>query len=281
MEVERVGHLAVGEVVRARLRLRDALVADGVRAQIRRRVAVLEARALLQAAHERGGAARIEAGCHQSLEADAVGLVFVFAGEVELLLHGQRLRARDGGLHAVGAARASRARGQHGEGEPRERHQHGALLIVDHPRHVPLRDVRHLVGEHARELGLVLREEDETGVDTDVAAREGEGVDGVVGNREELEVLLGIAGGHDQAKSELVQVVVDLRVLQVPPLGADLAHHGLADLALLGRREGGLGRVPEVGQREHGRGVEARARQRRPACVGNGHVALRGNGRPQ
>ena len=89
--------------------------------------------------------------------------------------------------------------------------------------------------EHARELGLVLREQDEAGVDADVAARQREGVDLRVGHREELEVLLGVVRRGHQAVAELVQVVVDFRILQIAALRADLADDRLADLALLRR----------------------------------------------
>jgi hypothetical protein len=66
-----------------------------------------------------------------------------------------------------------------------ERHQQRALLVLEEARHVVLRHVRDLVREHARELGLVLREQDEAGVDADVAAGHRERVDRRVGHGEE------------------------------------------------------------------------------------------------
>ena len=89
----------------------------------------------------------------------------------------------------------------------------------------------------------------EPGVDADVAAGQRERVDLRIGHREELEVLLRVVRRGHEAVPELVQVVVDLRVLQVPALRADLPDDRLADLAFLRRREPDLRRVAEVGQR--------------------------------
>ena len=135
------------------------------------------------------------------------------------------------------------------ERQARQRQQHRVLLVGDHARHVPLRDVRDFVREHACELRLVLREQDETGVDADVAAGQRKGVDLRVGHREELEVLLGVVRRRHEPVPELVQVVVDLRVLQIAALRADLADDRLADLAFLRGRERDLRRVAEIGQR--------------------------------
>ena len=110
---------------------------------------------------------------------------------------------------------AAGARGEHRERERGERHQQVVLLALQHARDVALRDVRDLVREHARELGLVLREQDEAGVDADVAARQRERVDRVVGHREELEVLARVARCGDEPAAELVQVVVDLGIVEV------------------------------------------------------------------
>ena len=64
------------------------------------------------------------------------------------------------------------------------------LLRGHHPRQVMLRDVRDFVRQHGGELGLVLREQDEAGVDADVAAGQRERVDRGIGNGEELELLM-------------------------------------------------------------------------------------------
>jgi hypothetical protein len=51
MEIERIGNLPIGLVLRAGLRLGDALEGDRVRAQVARGAAVGEARRLLQASY--------------------------------------------------------------------------------------------------------------------------------------------------------------------------------------------------------------------------------------
>ena len=117
----------------------------------------------------------------------------------------------------------------------------------EHARDMALRDVRDLVREHARELGLVLREQDEAGVDADVAARQRERIDRGVGHREELEVLARVARGGDEPAAELVQVVDDLGIVQEGALRASLAHDRLAELALLRGREIHLRRIAEIG----------------------------------
>ena len=78
-----------------------------------------------------------------------------------------------------------------------------------------LRDVRDLVREHGGELGLALGEQDQAGVHADVAARQCERVDLRIGNGEELEVLLDVLRRGDQPMAELVQVVVDFRIVDV------------------------------------------------------------------
>ena len=128
--------------------------------------------------------------------------------------------------------------------------------------------------DHAGEFRFVLREHDEPGVDADVTAGQRERVDLRVGHREELEVLLGIGGRVDEAVAELVQVVVDFRIVEIAARRADLAHDGLADLALLRRRERDLRRIAEVGQglrlgvAKQGRRRDGRAREQHGECEG-------------
>ena len=54
-----------------------------------------------------------------------------------------------------------------------------------------------------------------------------------IGHREELEVPRAVGPGGDEPVPELVQVVVDLRIVEIAARAADLAHHDLAELALL------------------------------------------------
>ncbi len=124
-------------------------------------------------------------------------------------------------------------------------------------RHVPLRHVRDFVRQHGRELGLVLREKDEAGVDADVAARQRESVDGGIRDGEELELLAVLGDRGDEAMPELVQVVVDLGILEVGAGGPDLAHDHFADLVLLPERDVGLRFLAEVRQCRSARGAMA------------------------
>ena len=98
-----------------------------------------------------------------------------------------------------------------------------------------LRDVRDLVREHGGELGLALGEQDQAGVHADVAARQCERVDLRIGNAEELEVLLDVLRRGDQPMAELVEVVVDFRIVDVGAVRPELADDRLAELAFLRR----------------------------------------------
>ena len=144
-------------------------------------------------------------------------------------------------------------------------------------RHVMLRDVRDLVREHARELGLGLREQDESRVDADEAAGQRERVDLRVGNAEELEVLLDVRRRGDQPVPELVQVVVDLGVVDVAAARAKLPDDRLAELAFLRGRKIGLRRrrrdragAAERSAAAH-RALGAEARPRRIAAAFPAH----------
>ncbi len=86
------------------------------------------------------------------------------------------------------------------------------------------------------------------GVDADVAARQREGVDRGIADREELEVLTTLGHGGHEPMAELVQVVVDLRVVEIAARTADLPDDRLAESAFLPGREHRLRFVAEVRQ---------------------------------
>ena len=88
------------------------------------------------------------------------------------------------------------------------------------------------------------------GVDADESAGQREGVDLGIRDREENKILPDIAGRSDQPVAELVQVIVDFRIIEVPAGAANLAHDGLAQLALLRGRHHGLRRVAHSGSFE-------------------------------
>ena len=151
---------------------------------------------------------------------------------------------------------------RNGQRERRQRVQQRALLARERARHVVLRHVRDFVRQHRRELGLALRQQDETGVDADVAARQREGVDRGIADGEELEVLTTLGHRGDEPMAELVQIVVDLRVVEIAARTANLPDDGLAEPAFLPGREHRLRFVAEVGQRLRVR--NSRGKGRRP-----------------
>ncbi len=74
---------------------------------------------------------------------------------------------------------------------------------------------------------------------------------GRIGHREELEIPRAVGPRRDEPVAELVQVVVDLRVVEIAAGAVDLPHHGLAQPALLRRRNNRLRLVTEIGQGRH------------------------------
>src|SRR5207248_909650 len=76
-----------------------------------------------------------------------------------------------------------------------------------------------------------------------------EGVDGVVAHHEEIDVLMRPVGGGEQSLAERVDVVVDLRIVDVVLVDAHVAHDAVADGALLLLRKRGGGRIAQVRQR--------------------------------
>ena len=129
-------------------------------------------------------AVRIEAGGGEEAHADAIGLVFVGAREVDLLLHGRALRHGDAAERGVARA------GGRADQDRRENGRHGrdalAALRANAPRDVPLRDVRDFVRQHAGELRFVARGEHQPVVHADEAAGQRERVDRVVAHEEEM-----------------------------------------------------------------------------------------------
>ena len=193
-------------------------------------------------------AARIEAGAVEEGQPDAVGLAFVLARVIELVLDLQRPGGGDGGLRHLAALAAAAARGEDRQGERRERSPLGAALPVDHARLVALQDVRRLVGHHARELVLVLGEEDQPAVDADMAADEREGVHDIVLHHEVIDVAARRIRHREQARADRGDVVGDLRILDVVLVDAHLAHDAVADGAFLLVGKGGGRGIAKIGQ---------------------------------
>src|SRR6202044_2250637 len=106
----------------------------------------------------------IEARTREIADTDAVGFRLLATREIDLLLNCEALCRSNATLDRLSAAMTNcpdqdgRQHGRHG--------RHGLLTLrADRPRDMVLRDVRDLVAEYARELGLAVGSENEPVVD--------------------------------------------------------------------------------------------------------------------
>ena len=171
----------------------DALGRDRVGAQQGRDVAARAAGALLHGPEEIRHRHGIEPRRRQDADADAVRLALVRAREVDLLLGRQPLGRGHGADQRVARQAGGRA-DQDGRQHGRHRREVGAAGVLDRARDVALRDVGDLVREHAGELAFAAGRGDQAGIDADEAARQREGVDAVVLDREEREAMRALVG---------------------------------------------------------------------------------------
>ena len=175
-----------GGLLRPGLQVRDAGRGEGVGGEILRRLSGVALRRL-QLLQERGHRPRVVTGANERLKTYPVGFLLGFATEVERRLNRRAERRRRGRLPQIGRLRSEHD-GGHDTGEDRNA---GALLLLEAPGDVALGDVRHLVGDDRGELSFRIGARDEPGVDPDVAAGSGKGVDVVRGHHEEVEGLPG------------------------------------------------------------------------------------------
>jgi len=160
----------------------------------------------------------------------------------------------------------------------RDRAQHGqqdrhavALRAFDAAQHVRLGHVRDLVSQHAGHLVLGVRHQHQSGIDADVAAHGGKGVDLAVLHHEEGEVLPGVVAGGGKPVAQPAQPGVDQRILEDVVVVAQLAQHHLAIRLLVRGTEHRPGGRADVRQ--------ARALLRGRAQAGDGeHQGGDGNG---
>jgi hypothetical protein len=146
-----------------------------------------------------------------------------------------------------------------------------------------LRDVRDLVREHTRELGLVARRENEAVVHADEAARQRERVDRIVAYEEKGEALCRIAARlSDDAGTERVQVFGGFGVFDDLAFIAQLTHDLQADAVFVIDRQRRGGRAADVGQvvarvlREGGGRQQDECRQEiNEGCLEPGHRRVR------
>jgi len=96
-----------------------------------------------------------------------------------------------------------------------------------------LRDVRDLVRQYAGQLVFVARGIDQTGVNADISAGQGEGVDPGVINDKEREFMIPVVGLCGNAVAYFVDVLGDLRIFDQLPAHANAAHDCAPDLGFL------------------------------------------------
>ena len=90
-----------------------------------------------------------------------------------------------------------------------------------------------LVREHRRDLSLAVGRGDQAGVDVDPPAADAEGVHPAVGYDSEAIAELRAADRAGQSASEVLNVVLDLRIAHHSLLGLDLAGELLSDFGFL------------------------------------------------
>ena len=154
--------------LKPRLRIAQALSGQRVRAQVRVRAAVVQARSLLQLFKHSRRATGVKPAAGHDAKANPVGLALHVARKIKLRLRRQRLPAshqRVGRLRVF--ARRQRAQ-NHCANHPRRR----ARLLGDKPRNVPLRDVAHLVAQHRRQLVGAAHNANQAQMHAEVAARQ-------------------------------------------------------------------------------------------------------------
>jgi hypothetical protein len=209
-------------------------------------IAILACQALEHGRH----VARVVAGLFQVLDADAVGFLFVLPRKAPLFLDGRRLGA---GNHADTRI-ASATGGQHDAGQQCSHHrQLHALLGFDAAGEVALRQVRQFVGQYRGVFAFGLSVEEQAAVDPDDATRRGEGVELAAVDQDELQAPVLQLAGLGQLVHAGLDVVLELRVVELVDLAAQQAQPGAAQLVLLLWRNDRRTGIPSDGRSAHGR----------------------------
>ena len=222
--------------------------------------------ARLQFGEEARHAARVDPGGGHQPDGGAVGLVFQAARITQLLFDGQRGADMDGELRQF---RVVTGRHQAGDQQQRAEPTGGAHLGAQ-PRDVAPRDMRDLVRDNAGQFALVAGEQHQALVDDDNAARRREGVDGAVGDRQEMKVNPVVGVLRQQPRSQRLQVILHFNVAGDRQTGAQLGEDGAAQFFLVGEAQGGVGGVADfrhfmvvgVGGHQAGGGRRQHRRQR-------------------
>ena len=162
-------------------------------AQQFRRAAFVDARRPCQLLEKAGHGEGIVTGACQRVDADAIGLLFVSAGEVDLFLGRETLHTGHGGDAGAWVDRGPEHR--RGEHQRHGRNRH-LLLHLERAHQVLLAHVCKLVRDNGREFRLGLGGQDQPGVDADVSGRSGKCIDAWVVDNEKVVIAGTLAAGR-------------------------------------------------------------------------------------
>ena len=245
VEAQVIGLLLVAIMFGAGQGVRDAVRVDRVGAQKFGGAGVAGmagfAHPLEEARHGKGIVTRVRQGGN----ADAVRLLLVVPGEVNLALEGQALNAGDGRHARVGIHLGP----QDGGGDHEQGGGDGNLLLVlDGPQQMALADMGDFMGHDRRQFGLGLGSGHQTGEDPDLTVGARKGVDhGLVDEKEGEAASAGLGGGH-QPFPQILQIIRQQGIVQHRQGLAHAAHEGLAQLPLLGTGHDGVRGTAEIRQ---------------------------------
>ena len=244
------------------VRLADAVDRQWVAAQIGQAAVVIEPARLVELVEHAGHADGRKTGFAHQREAGSVGFALHVARKIELGLDHRRLATNDRRLRRVGAGGAAR----HQQAQQHRRHaQRAAARVGGHAaRDVAPRDVRQLMRQHRGQLVGCGGQRHQPQVNADKSAGQRKGVDRAVAHQEGLvgEQLFGVGadvtarpGCLHQRLPQRLQVVEQLRVVDVVGVAPDLAHDLFAGALFLAQAEVFRGRLAQRWQPHPGRGL--------------------------
>lgn len=185
--------------------------------------------------HGRHGA-RVVTGFFQVEDADAVRFLFVLAGEPSLFLDRGGLGAGNGGDTGITGTGGCRDDAAEQRGHHRDLH---ALLRFNATGEVALGQVRQFVSQYRGIFAFGLGVEEQAAVHTDNPARRGEGVQLRAVDQDELQApVVDLAGLHQFVHAGL-DVVLELRVVELRDLAPQVSQPRTAQLVFLLWRDNG------------------------------------------
>lgn len=113
-----------------------------------------------------------------------------------------------------------------------------------------LADVPDFVSDHAGQFTFALRGDDQSGVHGDKAAGNRKGIEGMVNERIEKEIVCVRIRDTDKLIAQSIEVLERFRVIEIAGIASNLAHHPLAQGLLFRWREFRARHCPHAGQVE-------------------------------